>query len=157
MNNRKNWWTSVALIYVLVGSGCLGEGMSEATEKFLRQPMDEQRRAILRYPPKQQVDLYIWAMMAEHPPDLALVDIVASNGAKIVPFLKQRLVEEHGEIEKMHLIDVFGRMQEIEYYLVASDGKLMSLLEQQIDLMEDPLWKGMSSDVLDGIKSSRAR
>lgn len=157
MKVQKNLRLSIAIVGSLLCAGCVSDGMSEATEQFLRQPMDVRRTLILEYPPKQQVDLYLWAMMAKHPPDLALADAVATNGAKIVSFLRQRLIEEGGEIEKVHLIDVYRRMQGLGYYSVASDEKTMRLLEKEVRLMKDPLWKRMSSQMVEDIQNRTRR
>lgn len=125
----------------------------EASESFLRKPMAERRTAILQYPPEQQVELYLRAMLEKHPPDLALADAVANNGAKIVPALIRRLIREDRDVAKMHLIDVFLRMQELGYYPVASDAKTLDLLAQQVATMKDPQWKSTSSDMLDRIRA----
>ena len=115
--------------------------------------MAERRTAILQYSPEQQVELYLKAMLEEHPPDLALADAVASNGAKIVSPLAQRLVEDDRDLAKLHVFDVFLRMQELGYYAVASDAKIMELLAQQVVNMKDPQWKEMSNDLLDKIRA----
>ncbi|MBA3570086.1 MAG: hypothetical protein H0W28_12270 [Pyrinomonadaceae bacterium] len=131
--------------------------MSEATEKFLMRPTNDQRKAILQYSPRRQVDLYLWALLAEHPPDLGLADSVASNGAKIVPALKQRLIEGDDDMDAMHLIDVFVRMHELGSYPIASDRKTMRLLEKQVGLMNDAVWKRLSAQMLDDIRDPTRR
>jgi len=118
-------------------------------------PPRERDRAILQYPAERQVDLYLMVMLEQHPPDLGLADAVASNGSKIVPALTQRLVQNDRDIAKMHLIEVFLRMQELSYYAVASDGGTMSLLDQQVAAMKDPQWKEMSSDMLERIRARK--
>ena len=157
MSARGGTWAQLGVVWLLfavVAPSCQGAEHA-ASEEFLRKPMVERRTAILQYPPEQQVGLYLKAMLAKHPPDLALADAVASNGAKIVPALTQRLVQEDRDIAKMHLIDVFLRMQELSYYAVASDGKTMDLLKQQVAAIEDPQWKEMSSDMLERIRARK--
>jgi hypothetical protein len=115
--------------------------------------MAERRIAILQYPPEQQVELYLKAMLEKHPPDLGLADAVASNGSSIVPALTERLVSDDRDVAKMHLVDVFLRMKQLAYYPVATDAETMALLQQQVAAMKDPQWKEMSSDMLEQIRA----
>jgi len=46
-------------------------------------------------------------------------------------------------------------MQELSYYPVASDGKTMDLLKQQVAAIKDPQWKEMSSDMLERIRARK--
>lgn len=149
---RRVWLGAVCLLFSLVATSCQAAERG-ADKNFLRMPPHERDRAILQYPPERQVDLYLMVMLEQHPPDLGLADAVASNGSKIVPALAQRLVQDDRDIAKMHLIDVFLRMQELSYYPVASDGKTMDLLKQQVAAIKDPQWKGMSSDMLERIRA----
>ena len=157
MSARARTWARrgvIWLLFVVVAPSCQGAEHA-ASEQFLRKPMVERRTAILEYPPEQQVELYLRAMLAQHPPDLALADAVASNGERIVRALTRHLVEEDRDIAKMHLIDVFSRMQELDYYAVASDGETMDLLDRQVAAMKDPQWKGMASDMLERIRAKK--
>jgi hypothetical protein len=148
------WLGVVCLLFSLVASGCQAAERG-ADKDFLRMPPRERDRAILQYPPERQVDLYLMVMLEQHPPDLGLADAVASNGSKVVPALTQRLVHEDYDLAKLHLIDVFLRMQELGHYPVASDGETMDLLEQQVAAMKDPQWKEMSGDMLERIRTRK--
>lgn len=152
MTARTRWHAWVVIGCVLLGSSCNGIARPEEHKRFLQLSMAEQRTSILQYPLAQQVELYVVAMLAEHPPDLALADVVASNGSKIIPALTQRLTQEESDIAKMHLVDVFWRMQDLGYYPVVSDDKTMDFLDQQVAAMKDPQWKDMSSDFLERIR-----
>ncbi len=126
------WW---------LGAG----GGSNVEEEFVRKSIPEQHRLILDYPLDQQVDLYLKSMLEIHPPDLGLADVLASNGADIVPILKDRIIIEiHNDFSKMILVDVFLRMHERGYYSIASDSETMDFLEQQTELMQDALWKKLA-------------
>lgn len=154
MSARAWPWLGVAsLLLASVAPGCQATER-EAERDFLQMPMTERRTAILLYPPEQQIHLFLQAMLVKHPPDLALANAVASNGSKIVPALAKRLARDDRDIAKLHLIDVFLRMQELSYYAVASDDKTMNLLEQQVAAMKDPQWREMSSDMLERIRAS---
>lgn len=155
MTERARWsmvW-SAWLLFAALPSCRAAE--QDASEEFLRQPMNERRTAILAYPPQEQVDLYLQAMLVKHPPDLALADAVASNGSKIVPALLQRLVEDKRDVVKMHIIDVFRRMQELSYYAVVGDAPTMTILEQQVESIKDPQWKEMSNNLLERIRARK--
>lgn len=128
---------------------------SGADRDFLRMPPRERDKAILQYSPERQVALYLKVMLEQHPPDLGLADAVASNGSKIVPALMERLVADNRDVAKMHLIDVFLRMKELDYYPVAADTKTMTLLAQQVATMKDPQWKKTSSDMLEQIRATK--
>lgn len=140
------------MLFAVVTSSC--QASEHATAKdFLRMPPRERDRAILEYSPEQQVDLYLKVVLGQHPPDLGLADAIASNGSKIVPALTERLVADDRDVAKMHLLDVFLRMKQLEYYPVAEDDKTMALLQQQVAMMEDPQWKEISSNMLEKIRA----
>lgn len=146
---RGTTWISVAcLLLALVAVSC-----EPVDHEFLRMTPRARDRAILDKPPEQQVELYLMVVMVEHPPDLGLASAVASNGSKIVPALAKRLAAEERDVAKMHLIDVFVRMEEFSYYPVVEDPKTMALLEQEVAAMEDPFWREMSSDMLARIRA----
>ncbi|MGH8242952.1 MAG: hypothetical protein ACRETY_06335 [Steroidobacteraceae bacterium] len=127
----------------------------DASVEFLSQPMIARRTAILEYSPEEQVKLYLKAMIEKHPPDLALANALASNGSKIVPALLERLVEDGSDVAKMHLIDVFVRMQDLGYYAVVDDNHTMKILEQQASAIKDPQWKRKSSDLVERIQARK--
>lgn len=157
MSARARSWAGLGVAWFLlavVASGCRA-AEREAEKDFLQMPMPERRTAILLYPPEQQVHLYLQAMLVKHPPDLGLADAVASSGSKIVPALSKRLAQDDRDIAKLHLIDVFLRMQDLGYYPVASDSETMTLLEQQVAAMKDPQWKEMSSEMLERIRAHK--
>lgn len=157
MSRRSSVWIPLSIACVLLAAtvpSCQDEE-GQLAESFLKKPMMERRTAILEYSPEQQVDLFLKAMIAKHPPDLGLADVVASNGSKIVPSFSKRLAHDDRDVAKMHVVDVFVRMQELGYYDVASDGETMNLLEQQVAAMKDPQWKEMSRDGLNRIRAQK--
>jgi hypothetical protein len=158
MNARGGRRTSLGVaLWLLVASvapGC--QAAEHGDDKhFLQMPPRERDRAILEHSPERQVELYLMVVLKQHPPDLGLADAVASNGSKVVPALTQRLVSEDRDVAKMHLIDVFLRMQQLSYYPVAADANTMTLLEQQVAGMKDPQWQEMSSDLLERIRAHK--
>ena|GEM_PF-2104786 len=148
---RRPWLSIASLLVALVAPGCQAAEPGPDRD-FLRMPMQERDAAIRKYPPERQVDLYLMVMLEQHPPDLGLADAVASSGSRIVPALAKRLAQDNRDIAKLHLIDVFLRMQELGSYPVASDAKTMVLLDKQVAAMKDPQWKAMSSKMLGRIQ-----
>ena len=55
--------------------------------------------------------------------------------------------------EKTRLVDVFVRMQRLGTYDVASDKKLMKVLEQQVAGIEGKFWKELSDEFLQRIRT----
>lgn len=134
---------------------CTPEEQDPVIEAFLQKTLTEQASAIRDYPLEKQVELYLAAMMRKHPSDPALASVVAENGAAIVPILSRRLSEHEGDgdIEKTRLVDVFVRMQRLGTYDVASDKKLMKVLEQQVAGIEGKFWKELSDEFLQRIRT----
>ena len=147
---------SLSLLAVMVFVLGLGVCKSESNfgEEFVRKSSPEQHRLILSYPLDQQVDLYLKTMLERHPPDLGLADVVASHGADIVPILRARLATEDQDINKMHLIDVFYKMQVRGYYSVAADSEIIVLLENQAEMMVNDPWKRLTSETITQIKEA---
>lgn len=145
------WWISI--LCLLVSTGCQGLEFPDETEQFLSKSIVEQRSEILEFPLVQQVDLYLAATLRQHPPDMELANVVASNGADIVPHIKGRLSEEKRDIADLFLIDIFVRMQRHDYYAVAEDRQTMQLLKEQVAAMQDVQWKMMATEMLEEIRA----
>lgn len=146
-------WHSIWVVWLLLSTGVSSCGASgNQSEDFLRKPMIERRTAILKYAPEDQVELFLNAMLVKHPPDLALADAIASNGQKIVPHLLLRLAEENRDVAKMHIIDVFRRMQELGYYSVVDDAQTMKTLEEQAMGVRDTHWRKISINMVARIR-----
>jgi hypothetical protein len=149
----KNY-VRIGTLCLLLNTGFTPIAYAADEEAFLRLTIAEQRTAIVQHSPEQQIELYLSAMLAEHPPDVALADTLARQGADLAPFLIQRLGEEEREIAKMHLIDVFLRMQQLGVHSVGSDMETMAVLEREAAAMQDPQWKDMSQELLESIRAN---
>lgn len=142
----------VAALWLSFAIGCQGSGEVSSERDFLRKPVDDRRTALMDYPMERQIDLYLAAMTKLHPPDLALADVLASHGDEIIPLLRERIHEESGAgLKKLHLIDVFVRMQERAYFDVSSDSEVMSFLREQAEAIPDDQWRSMSLESLNRI------
>lgn len=149
-----HWWVSI--LCLLVSTGCQGLEPPDSAEQFLSKSIAEQRSEILEFPLAQQVDLYLAATLRQHPPDMELANVVASNGADIVPNLKGRLSEEKQDIADLFLIDIFVRMQRHDHYAVVEDREVMQLLREQVAAMQDAQWKKMATEMLEEIRGETA-
>jgi hypothetical protein len=117
----------------------------------------ERRVAIRQYPLEQQVDLYLNAMFAKHPPDLGLASVIASNGRAIVPVLVDRLVHEDSDVAKTYLMEVFLHMQQYGHYAVAADLEVMGVLEHELEGMKDRRWARQANITIRRIRESGER
>ncbi len=144
---------AVVLLLVLGLSVCdpvpwvrwlVARSCSDVEKEFFRKSGPERRRLILDYPLEQQVNLYLKSFHCRHPGDLSLSGVVASNGADIVPILRDRIIEIDSEHHKSVLVGIFFDMQFSGYYPVASDTETMNFLEQQAALMEDTVWRELT-------------
>lgn len=142
----------IAALWLSFAIGCQGSGEVSSERDFLRKPVDGKRTTLTDYPMERQIDLYLAAMTKLHPPDLALADVLASHGDEIIPLLKERIHKESGAgLSKLHLIDVFVRMQERAYFDVSSDSEVMSFLREQAEAIPDDQWRSMSLESLNRI------
>lgn len=139
---------------LLMGASCFAADQERLNRNFLSAPMDERRTMLLNFPLDQQVELYL-AAMQKHPPDLALADALARNGEEIIPLLKQRMSSEDWGLTKLHLIDVFVRMQQRGIYSVAADQRTMRFLDQHAAAIEDAQWKLMAIEMVNEIQASQ--
>ncbi|MBZ2189987.1 hypothetical protein K8B33_12840 [Alcanivorax sp. JB21] len=143
------------IFIVLLSSDAFGD--FDFNSKFREMSSSERREFIIGLPIDEQVGCYIQGLMAVRPPDLSLADAVASNGEKIIVFLEDRLRAERSDVIKLHLIDVFYRMERDGFYMVSEDAAVMSLLSEQVSIIEDSYWRGLAQRKLELIKGSGAR
>lgn len=124
-----------------------------ASEEFLAKPRGERPAAIVRYSPRDQIDLYLQAMLVKHPPDLSLADALATTGAQLVPSLVRRLVKDEREIAKVYLVEVLWRMKDSGSYDITSDIVAIAIVDDEVAMMKDTQWKGVASDLMNRIHS----
>src|SRR5687768_2126647 len=98
--------SGIFFISMLINIACSGIAISDEAGEFLKKPMMEQRATIMDYPLEQQIELYLNAMLSEHPADIALAEVLATNGAPLIPLLLRRLTEEDRPVAKMYIVDV---------------------------------------------------
>lgn len=146
---------------VLSLGGCV-ETPSEY-EEFFKLPLAQQHREIDNYPFDKQIEIYLVAVAMRHPPDYGFAYDIAHNGEIAVPFLVERLNNEQSEFTQQHIIYVFQIMAEfhswgVEHeryieYDVKSDHEVVSLVEELVSSMQEPLPRQRGEEALDVILS----
>lgn len=144
----------IVLVVGLVGSSCR-PGYPPEYEEFLYLPYNERAAALAKYPPEEQVDRYVWAMLVRHPPQVELADVVAQNGAKVLPIVVRRIQEEESSATRVDLLLVVRRIQEMGEVDVAGDAETMTALEAAVSSMDDPNWKPQAMEILAQLRHER--
>ena len=157
----SSWWPVVLRVAVLLVCalqiGATQCGRSEVPpghREFLALPFSERPRALASYPLREQVDLYLSAMLVKHPPQLELADVLAASGSEVLPILIERIRGEEHDLDKVNLIYVVERMQELGYLPIASDAKIMAALRAEIASMKDGGWRTTAEESLERIVAS---
>lgn len=146
------------LALVLSLGACLYEGAPPEYEEFFKLPLAQQHREIDNYPFDKQIEIYLVAVQRIHPPDYGFADDIASHGEVAVPFLVERLNNEQSEFTQQHIIYVFQMMAEfhswgVEHdlyieYDVKSDQEVVSLVEELVSSMQEPLPRQRGEEAL---------
>jgi len=146
----------ILMVFVvgLLGSSCRSS-YPPAYEEFLNLPRDQRVDALSKYPPEEQVDRYVWAMLVRHPPQIELADVVAKNGARVLPIVIRRIQEEEAAATQVDLLLVVRRIQEMGEVDVAGDAETMAALEAAVSSMDDPDWKPQAVEILEKLRRAR--
>ncbi len=154
-----------ALFVVLLSLGACLEPMPPEYEEFFKLPLRQQHREIHNYPLDKQIEIYLIEVSTGRPPDYGFAYDIASNGEIAVPFLVERLKNEQRELNQEDIIRdiiyVFEKMAELHSwgvehdlyieYDVKSDKEIVSLVEELVSSMQEPLPRERSEKSLDVI------
>jgi hypothetical protein len=145
MKNRAHYYVVVACTVSSVLSGCRphAEGVKEssAIRHFFREMSpNDQAREFKNYSLDEQYNLYIWGNQVVHPPTLFLAKPFAQQGAKIVPFLTQKLESAKEEATVRDITAVFRELADLESYDFSTNPELMHLLDTKANAMQGQ-WK----------------
>jgi len=158
-----SWWPAMLRVAVLLlctlqigATQCGGDEVPAEHREFLNLPFRERPKALAAYPPKEQVDLYLSAMLAKHPPQLELADVVAASGPAMLPIIIERIRRAEHDFDKVNLIYVVERMQEGGFVPVASDAQTMAVLQAEVSAMKDSEWRAIAEESLGRITSAGA-
>ncbi|MGD9724703.1 MAG: hypothetical protein AB7U76_25995 [Pirellulales bacterium] len=117
--------------------------------EFLNLPFRERPKALAAYPPNEQVDLYLSAMLATHPPQLELANVVAASGPAVLPIIMERLRRAESNFDKVNLIYIVEKMQRLGYVAVTSDAQTMAILQAEVSTIKDSRWRAIAEESLE--------
>jgi hypothetical protein len=145
----------LALIVLLVGctSNAGGVQPSKMVSDFYHLSTSEQMRKFENHTLDEQYELYIFGNKVVHPPATYLAEPFARQGAKVVPFLSEKLKAEKDEARIRDIVLVFAEMARLNLYDFSQDTELMSLLNQKINNMQG-MWKDVTLKFLSEIQAS---
>ena len=149
---------ALALLVACVLVSCR-ESIPSEYRSFFDRPLEEQSEELQKYPLDEQIDIYLIAVTKIHPPLSHLAVDIARYEKKAVPYLIERLREEEGDELREDIIYVFRWMAllhnygpEHSFYVeydVKSDQEVVSLLEEVVSSMQEPLPRRSSEESLD--------
>ena len=145
----SRWSIAIACIAAF---GCTD--YPDAYTAYLVLPPDERAAAIAKYPPEQQVDLYLWDRRVKHPPAPGLADALARSGDRVLPVLVRRIWTEESERARVDLLYVVLRMQALGVVDVAQDTEVMRSLSASVASIEDPDKQLQARDILIAIRTA---
>lgn len=155
-----SWRTAVLCAAVLLlctlqigATQCGKDEIPDEHREFLSLPIRERPKALAAYPPREQVDLYLSAMLAKHPPQSELADVVAASGRLVLPIITERIRRAKYDVDKVHLVYIVERMQQLGYVPIASDAQTMSVLQAEVSAITDGEWRAIAEESLGRITS----
>lgn len=113
-------------------------------QEFFELPLAEQHVRLTALPIEEQVEIYLYAVTARHPPDLGFAVDVAKSGAVAVPVLLRRLENTHEEGAQQKLLYVFEWMAKLRSYDVRADATALEILRRTVTNMRNPLYRERS-------------
>jgi hypothetical protein len=105
-----------------------------------------------KYDVDKQYAIFICGNQYVHPPMMYLAELFAKEGAKVVGFLKTKLLSADDDLTVRDLIFVFTEMSRLKTYNVATDDELMHLISERLEGMKDPEWKRTTEQMVAEMK-----
>ncbi len=148
------------MIRFLTCAAVVGIGCAQAACPTWKQPEhpeywelspEEQRTALLEYPPEEQVDIYLYGVEMWHPPRLDLADPLASNGEAVLPSLLDRLEGAETASRKEALLYVLEVMS-CRYHNLSGNERVIWASEKAVESMEAGTWREMSAKHLANLR-----
>ena len=145
----KKLLISFSILSVLTMSKC---GLPPEFADFRGLTPEQEHEKFKTLPIDKKVGFHL-VKMRFHPPVLSFAYDIADEGEKNLPYLLERLEREHDDMRKHHIIVIFGAIQTISVDLRIRDD-IMGRLQTVVDHMREPIWKEMSEQSLQDIKST---
>ena len=149
----------IAVLLSLGAAGCWGGrnhvrgyDCSELAKIFFRKPIKTTIAEFGDYDVEKQYAIYICGNQYMHPPMIHLAEPFASEGEKIVDFLKARLLEADDDLTVRDIVVVFAEMRIQKTYNVAGDGDLMEIMQEKVNNIKNPDWRRLVEQDLNEIQ-----
>jgi hypothetical protein len=152
VNHHRARYLRVSLLLLsLLSFGFLTKcGAPPEYAQLLKLPREQQLCEFKKLPVDKQIEFYLYSRTGEPPrPDFDYA--LASEGAKVIPTLLQRLRSEPAEYRQVDMILLFELMNR-EYIDLKNDKVVIGGIEEVVAKMKDSSWKGMAQKSLTAIK-----
>jgi hypothetical protein len=131
------------------------------TEKSIRSFFANQQRstrieAFRAYPPRQQVQIFLFGNQVIHPPAKFLADCFALGGKDAVAAVRAKLEVAGSDLDTRDLSKLLLAIQESGTYNVRQDGPLLRQLALRISVMREDGWKDTAEQFFDRIVSDQS-
>lgn len=128
--------------------GCNPMHQDHGTEAFLNLPLLERRAAIHDFDPDKQIDLYLRAMLASHPPDLGLTAEVAKGGLTLLPALDARVSREIDDEAALLLVQLLAAISVLNPDSVTQESSVVVRAARRVSSLRDAGLRGKAMECL---------
>ena len=132
----------------------VGINCGPVSEAWSPVSQEERLKQFARYSLEYKYAAMICGNQLRHPPDLGLSAEMAKLGPDAAYFLMHKLAAANDDLIIRDIVIVFSLMQALGTYDVAENDVMMGLMEEKVAQMQDPDWKSIVSEDLDGIRAS---
>lgn len=109
-----------------------GYSCNETREKYYFKHSAQTKRDFQKFDFNKQYAIYICAADI-HPVIFIFSDDISKNGAKIVPYLKNKLLQTDNPVEVDGILEIFYGLKRNKTYNIKNNRELMKIFEQKID------------------------
>lgn len=117
---------------------------------YFKLPRKEQVQKFTLQSQDDQYVIYMCGSQAIEPPVMGFAGAYASEGAAVVPFLKNKLQSAGDDLTVRDLVLVFNQMNTAKTYDVVHDNELIDLIKQKVAGMKDAQWKQITEKMVPG-------
>jgi hypothetical protein len=141
---------ALSSILLLANIGCRSATMDSPTERecdhlissfFLKSSAIQRQEEFARLDINSKYSVYICGNQKIHPPTVYLAESFSKEGGAVVPFLMDKLLSTKNDNTIRDIIYVFGWMQRLKTYGVASDNVLIGIINKKASEIHDEFWR----------------
>jgi hypothetical protein len=96
-------------ILVPVCIGCCKRGSNDI-QRYFEQPYPQQRENFQKHTLEEQYEIYMYAVIVRHPPNLEYADLIATNGDRLFPFIIDKIKMENSDIRLFYQVYIIERV-----------------------------------------------